>query len=181
MIARRLMVSIATVRQWEARGELTPIKGHDGWAIFFDPDEVDRLEERHPPTKREKRTTAKPEVARVGGKAAARVFALLKEGRSFQDIVIETGLEPWRVREIEREYKLGGLDGAEKAKARNRAAADERKRQQAHEREQRLESREQMKAQAKEELARKLLRAGVAPEAIGQAIAASGHVPKDKP
>src|SRR4029077_19724820 len=155
MIARRLKVSVSTVIRWEQIGDLTPIRGLDGWSIFFDPAEVDRLEEKYPPKERTRRTTADPEAAKVGGKAAARVFALLKEKRSFADIVIETGLEPWHVREIERQYKLGGLEGAEKERARARNAADERKRQQAHEREQRLEAREQMKAQTKEERARK--------------------------
>src|SRR4029077_8267721 len=90
MVARRLKVSVSTVIRWEQIGDLTPIRGLDGWSIFFDPAEVDRLGEKYPPKERTRRTTADLELAKVGGKAAARVFALLKERRSFQDIVIET-------------------------------------------------------------------------------------------
>lgn len=164
------MVHVSTVRRWEMLGELTPIRDTDGWAIYFDAEEVARLEEKYPPTKRKKRMVSS-DAKVVGGRPAARVFELIKSGRSFQEIVIETGMDPWRVREIEREYELGGHRGVEREKARQRAAADERRRQHAHERQATLEEREQMKMRAKEELARKLLRAGVPPEAIGQAIA----------
>jgi hypothetical protein len=67
------------------------------------------------------------------GELAARVFAMFKARRSFEDIVIETQQEPGVIRELRKEYDAGFTVEAEDARAdddeREQAAHDAKMRE----------------------------------------------------
>lgn len=123
MIARRLGVSIATVRRYEAAGHLHPIRGEDGWAVYFEGDEVDALAEHialiYGKKKRRPLATSQPD-GRLSGRSAARIFALHKAGKTFAEIVIATQCAPDTVRAAIHEFEMG-YDGAQKEKERRLA------------------------------------------------------------
>lgn len=173
MIARRLGASVSAVRRWESLGLLTPIRGEDGWAVYFADDEVNRLAERFgrdkPTTIKQRRRRHDSPAPKVSGRAAARVFELCRLNRTFQEIVIETRYPADTVRNAMREYQLG-LDGPEKERLRREEEAEQIRLQREHDRKNALEERARQRVENKASLARKLLKEGMPPPEVARVL-----------
>ena len=86
-VAKQLGVHISTVRRMERRRELHSVRDRNG-IHRFDPKEVANLAA--------KRGRSAP-LAQVSGPLAARVYKAMHEGKTIDQIVIETELAPEQV------------------------------------------------------------------------------------
>ena len=119
MAARRLGVSVATIRRYEG-SRLHPRQGEDGvWR--FNPEEVDALADQP----RSHRSAPRDE-----GQAAARAFFLFGRGRDLREIVIDTKLHPRVVRELYAEWLVDLQTGEERRRSRAADLEWERDREQ---------------------------------------------------
>ena len=101
--AKILATSPGNVRYMQQRQHLRGEKDSRGH-YWFDRREVEELA-------RKRGLQLKPQ-----GELAARVFAMLRAGRSFADIVIDTAQEPDTIRVLRKEYLAGfRSDEAEKS------------------------------------------------------------------
>jgi DNA-binding CsgD family transcriptional regulator len=102
-VAKRLGVSIGTVRNLEKAGHLRPSKANG--VNLFDPKEVAALRgarDREHPGRALRRDGE--------GEIAARCFDLFAEGKSVRDVVRELRLTPATARALRREYIAGDVD-----------------------------------------------------------------------
>jgi len=83
--ARRLGITIRTLRDWETEGRIRFIVDAEGWH-WFAPDDVEAAAVREKPI-------------------AARAFTLFREGKSTVDVIIELGVEPSVVRGWREAYE----------------------------------------------------------------------------
>ena len=105
-VASMLNISMATVRNLELAGKLTPSRaprsrnGQVHEVYVYDPDEVARVPGRH-----------RGPAYREPGAVWAQVYALLDAGRSIREIVLEISETSDKIREIkERWLDDGGSD-----------------------------------------------------------------------
>jgi hypothetical protein len=99
-VARRLGVSIATVRRLERAGKLKTEANAFGTRLF-DPVEVERL-------------AAARTATATSGALAARVFQAIRDGFELRDIVIALQVPPRVVRELFAEWQAMGPSSRER-------------------------------------------------------------------
>lgn len=160
--ALRLRCSEAQVAVFEKQGKLHPRRDRavgQRTHIWYSVDEVSKLETSWKPVQKSvRKINAQLAQENARGKAAAKVFPMLSEGKVFQDIVIATELDPLLVRELEREWRMT-FEDAKREAAKREAAEREREEQRRHER--RLDMAEWRKVKLEEiRLAAEVARAG---------------------
>jgi DNA-binding transcriptional MerR regulator len=89
-VAALLGVHISTIRRMEGK-RLSPVRNHDG-VHYFDRREVEELAA-------ERGRETKP-----SGQLAARVYKLLREGKTIGEIVFDTELSPVEVRALFEQF-----------------------------------------------------------------------------
>ncbi len=83
--ARRLGISIRTLRDWETEGRIRFVVDAEGWH-WFAPDDVENAAAREKPV-------------------SSRAFAMFREGKTTVDVIIELGIEPYVARGWREAYE----------------------------------------------------------------------------
>jgi hypothetical protein len=142
--------SIATVRKLEREGKLKPTRipspGSGRIRVRFDPEAVHALkpELAHLRDRVQRRAEAQ-KWDREQGELAARVFEMIRAGKSKVDIVIEAKVPPAAVVELRAEYQKSFADH-DRENARERRSREERMRQREHDKDTARREREERTA-----------------------------------
>ena len=131
--------SIATVRKLEREGKLKPTRvpspGSGRIRVRFDPDAVHAIKPELAHLRdRVQRRAETQKWDREQGDIAARVFEMIRAGKSKVDIVIEAKVPPAAVVELRNEYRKTFADH-DREDERERRSRDERIRQREHDKE----------------------------------------------
>lgn len=100
-----LSISTQTLKNYEARGLLHPIKaprkdprGHEQMVVVYDPKELSKLE----------RGNGRPFAPRTDGETEAKVYAMIEEGKTVREIVVALRETSEKIHAIKERWENDG-------------------------------------------------------------------------